>query len=249
MAENDKEKTPKATGKSHFLSRFMITVAVLIVILGVTLFLAVRTDGGRTMIQDWLGKKLGMTLTIRDTTMELPFVLVMEGISSKENDPLGKPLLKVQEVAVRPRWGGRLEITVERATLSIVKTGETSWNPAFFSRLGDVPFRTIGEITRVVRKLGRDVTLHIDDSGVNWMDDAGAITAVVSGVSFDATPVDVPGRRMSHFKLSIYSSMLPGGVEAGDVDREWMSSESRDYIEIHRGGKPTPDQGFWKTEP
>jgi len=247
--EDDEGKGAPRKGRGC-LTRFVVTILVIAVILMVTLIFAVKTEGGRSFVQGWLGRQLGMELTIGGARIGFPFALVVEDIASKAEEPGGKPILKAQEISIAPWVRGGWELSVRRGTLNLVKTDGGDWNPAIFSRLGDVASRNIAEISRMMRKVGKKMSLHISESTINWMGSSGAIIASVNGLSMYVTPVDLPTRPMQHFRLSVYSAHDADGLIVNDIEREWLSCDTKDYLEIFRSDAAKGGTGpkFLETE-
>jgi hypothetical protein len=221
-------------GGGRGLSRFVITVLVIAAILMVTLVFAVKTEGGRSFVQSWLARQLGMELTIDGARIGFPFALVIEDVVSKAAEPGGKPILKAQEISIAPGMRGGWELSIRRGALNLMKTDSGDWNPAIFSRLGDVASRNIAEVSRVMRNVGKNMSLHISESTINWMSSSGAIIAGVNGLALDVTPIELPSRHMQHFRLSVYSAHDADGLIVNDIEREWLSCDTKDYLEIFR---------------
>ena len=58
--------------------------------------------------------------------------------------------------------------------------------------------------------------------------------------------VEVRWKKRHH--LVVYNMLGMDGVRVHDVEREWLSSDTKDYIELGRSGKPIPASGrqFWE---
>jgi hypothetical protein len=244
MADEENAK-PKSRGG---IKRFVITLLVIAAILVATAFLVVRTDGGRSFVEKWLVKQLDMDLTIKDAKLELPFTLVIVDAVSKAVEPGGKPLLRIRELSVSPSMRGGLKFEVRRGVLFLIRNGSGDWIPAFFSKFGEVPSKNVAEISRVMRKMGKGSSLFVNDSVITWMSEDGAVNAEVTGLSFDAAPVDLPDRTIRYFRVAADSATTGDGVVAKDVEREWLSSDARDYVELNRigGGREEGSGGFWE---
>jgi hypothetical protein len=79
------------------------------------------------------------------------------------------------------------------------------------------------------------MALQVDDGAVRWMERDGTETAAASGIRFGLTPVDVPGRQMYHYALAVHSLRSPGGARSYDMEREWLCSDTIEYLELHQG--------------
>jgi hypothetical protein len=241
------EENAKSKGRGG-LKSFVVTIIVIAAILLATAFFAVRTEGGRSFVEGWVAKRLGMELTIKDARLNLPLTLVIVDTVSKAVEPHGKPVFKAREISITPTLRAGLEITVERATLNLMRTSAGDWTPAVFSRLGDVQSRNVAEISRAMRKLAGYLTLRISDSTLNWMSEDGTIMASMNGLSFDVAPVQLPDRNIRYFRLAVDSANIGDNSTVRDVEREWLSSDARDYIELNRiGASPSETTSkFWE---
>jgi hypothetical protein len=52
---------------------------------------------------------------------------------------------------------------------------------------------------------------------------------------------------MQHYRVAVYQARGRDEDRADDVEREWLASETDDYIEVGRGGRETTAsaRGFW----
>jgi hypothetical protein len=244
MADEENAK-PKSRGG---LKRFIITLIIIAVILMATAFLAVRTDGGRSFVEKWLVKQLDMDLTIKDAKLELPFTLVIIDAVSKAVEPGGKPLLRIRELSVSASMKGGMKFEVRRGVLFLLRNASGDWTPGFFSKFGEVPSKNVAEISRVMRKMGKGTSLYVSDSAITWVGEDGAVKAEVTGLTFDAAPVDLPDRTIRYFRVAADSATTSDGVVAKDVEREWLTSDAKDYVELNRigAGREEGVDGFWE---
>ena len=180
--------------------------------------------------------------------MALPFEIVIDRMESKGFEFGLKPGFKAREVRIAPRLFSPTAVTVLRGELTLARGEDGTWKPGGFSRLGDIPLRNIAEISRVTRTFRRNVTLHITDGSVVWLDNTELEIASASGILLDVAPVSIPQQTMYYHHLMVYNMLGVDGMRVHDVEREWLSSVTRDYIELHRSGKPIPVSGrqFWE---
>jgi hypothetical protein len=244
MADEENAK-PKSRGG---IKRFLVTLIIIGAILVATAFLVVRTDGGRSFVEKWLVKQLDMDLTIKDAKLELPFTLVIIDAVSKAVEPGGKPLLRIRELSVSPTMRGGLKLDVRRGVLFMLRNASGDWTPAFFSKFGEMPSKNVAEISRVMRKMGKGTSLFVNDSAITWIGEDGVVKAEVTGLSFDAAPVDLPDRTIRYFRVAADSAKSAAGVVVKDVEREWLCSDTKDYVELNRIGGSREDGGsaFWE---
>ena len=90
--------------------------------------------------------------------------------------------------------------------------------------------------------------LKSEDGLIRWMDGSSNELASARITRFDMVPVRVPRRRMYYYCLKAYKVLGADGVSVHDVEREWLASDVRPYVEISRSGRPVSeaDTGFWE---
>ena len=205
-------------------------------------------DAGRDFIKGWLEKQLGLELAIERTSMTLAFEFVIDRVESKDFDSGVKPGFKAREIRIAPRLFWPTRVSVLRGELTLVRGEDGVWKPAGFSRLGDVPLRNIGEISRVTRGFRKDVAIHVTEGSIIWLDKTELEIASASGILLDVLPVTIPDQTLYYHHLVVYNMLGLDGLRIHDVEREWLSSDTKDYIELHRSGKPIPASGrqFWE---
>jgi len=226
----------------------MLTIVVLAVIFLTTLFFAVRTEGGRSFIEDRVERYLGRKMSIERTRIGFPCVLVMEGMRSKDVDSGDGSGLKVQELRIGLGMRTRWVVSAHRCELNLLRRRDGSWTPEVFGRLGDLPLRNVTEISRVTSRLRKNMRLRVSESSLRWLDGSGSEMASARGISLRISPVRVPDRKMYYYHLSAYNVVGADGTRISDVDREWLAGDTKDYIEIHRSqrGIPASGQEFWE---
>lgn len=231
------------------LGRALITTAVLLAILLVTGVFVARSDGGRSFAEDRLAKWLGDEASIGRMHIGWPYVLVMEKVQTRRMADEGQPGCKALEVRISPRLFSPWHVGVTRGVLNLVEKPDGTWEPGAFTRLGELPDKGVADVSRIMEPLREKVSLTLTDASLRWIGPNGVPRASASGVSLSSRPADIPGHRMTHYRLSVYSSMGPGGKRAQDEEREWLASESKDYIELSRSSRQaqTGELGFWES--
>lgn len=229
------------------ITRFLMTAVIMLAILLVTVFFVVGTEGGRSFVQDWIGKYLGVQVEIANTGIGWPYVLVIDTIATKDFGA-GLPGFHAREVRVgmgiKPLW----RVSIKKGELRLVKDKDNNWQPAIFGRLGDLPARNITELSRMMKEMQARMALKIRDSSIEWCDDRGATVSLARGISFDMIPVKLADEKMCQFDLSIYNVINPDGVNISDIERNWLASSMDDYIEIRRSDRekiPALARAFW----
>lgn len=238
----------KKQGGKGGLGRLLVALVVLLVILFIVAFVVARMDAGRDLIKGWLEKQLGLELAIGHTSLGLPFEVVIDRVESKGFDFGIKPGFKAREIRIAPRLFSPTQVSVLRGEMTLMRGEDGVWVPAGFSRLGDVPLRNIGEISRVTRGFRKNVAIHVTEGSIVWLDRTELEIASASGVLLDVLPVTIPEQTLYYHHLVVYNMLGIDGLRVHDVEREWLSSDTKDYIELHRSGKPIPASGrqFWE---
>ena len=240
--------SPAGDGMGRF-ARFVVTVLVLAAILLVTGFFAVRTDGGRSLVADRLGKLLGTAVTVEKTSIGWPYDLVLDKVVSVDYSSDG-PGLRAETVRIGCGRGWGLRVSAVRPELNLVHGSDGSWQPALFGRLGDLPVGDIAEISRITAGFRRRVTLYVRDGTIIWRDKDQKVLASAGGVSLGIAHVTLPGRRMHHYSLSVYNVLGAGGARIHDIERKWLADDATDYIELFRSGQKTSsvEGDFWEVD-
>lgn len=255
MSKSDEESRGKiritSTGSSLLsgVIKFLSTLLIILLILMVAGIFVCRSEGCRSFIESKLEKMLGCGVSIENTRVGWPYVLVLEKVRSEglgEGDLQG---FKAFEVRIAPTLRCGLSFRVNRGVLNLVRQADDTWLPGAFERLGDLPLKNLSEISHITSKLRRRHMLHITDGAFHWLGSDGVPLASATGVSFDMEYANVKGWRMYHYRLSVYNAVDPYAGKVHDVEREWLSSDSRDYIELHASSRemPTSNKGFWET--
>lgn len=226
-----KVKTPG--DGSNVVGRFLVTVLVILIVLLVTLFFAVRTSGGHDFIEERIEKQIGIRVSAERMRIGWPYALVLEDVTTDgfTDDGLESGFA-AQEVRLGPSLRARYRIFIRRGHLRLVETSTTVWEPACFARLGEWPYGDLADVTRLTAFADGRMDLEVSASRVEWVDASAAVIAAAHGISYRVTPVRIPGRRMQHHALSLYSMTRPDAERLSDIDREWLSSDSIGHVEL-----------------
>jgi hypothetical protein len=226
-----KVKTPE--GGMGIGGRFLATVLIILIVLLVTVFFAVRTRGGHEFIEERIEKHLGVEIDAERMRIGWPYALVLEDMRTDGFDEEGDmPGFAAQEVRVGPSLRARYRIFIRRGHLRLVETESRLWDPAFFARLGELPYGDLADVTRMLPLAAGRVEFELSGGRVEWFDRSNSILASAHGINYRVTPVRVPGRTMQHHSLSLYSMTRPNGARMSDVSREWLSSDTIEHVEL-----------------
>ncbi len=225
-----KVKTPE--GGMGVVGRFLVTVLVILIVLLVTVFFAVRTRGGHEFIEERIEKHLGVDITVDRMRIGWPYALVMEDMRTEGFDEEGDmPGFAAQEVRIGPSLRAPYRLFIRRGHLRLVETESRLWDPACFARLGELPYGDLADVTRMLSLTGR-MEFGVNGGRVEWFDRQNSILASAHGIDYRVTPVRIPGRTMQHHALSLYSMTRPNGARMSDVSREWLSSDTMERVEL-----------------
>jgi len=222
-------------GHMNAILRFVLTATILLVIVLATGAVLARTDGGRSLIEDRLGKKLAIEVSVARSRIALPYALVLEDVASKDFADGHAAGFRVEEVRLSASSVRRLNVRLRGVEAVLVRDEEENWLPECLSRLGDLPVLPIDECSRVTGAIRDRISLHARDGLIVWRNDQGHTMASADGVSFDMVPVRMPGRRMFHCKAVVDEVLRPDMKRMTKVRREWLAGDGLEYIEIERG--------------
>ena len=229
--------------RSSFFGSFIVPFLIVVAILLVTIFFMVKTDGGKQFIADKIGKSLGMDVELTATKIGWPYVLVLEGVSVKEKES-DKPSLTAETVRLAKDLRFRTHISVNRGELTLDQNSDGEWIPHVFARLGDIPAENIVQLADTLDLFDKSVVIDITDSSINWVNKKGEKNSFVSSLYFNTSPVKIQSHNMRHFYLSIKSGMA-NEKKFGDIEKEWLASETKPYLALHDDADEDSANGEW----
>lgn len=256
MAREDGSRTTnggsgRSRGGMGCLWSGLITVTVAVGVLLAAGLLVARTSGMKRVIEDALSRQMEMKMQIGALRVGWPYDLVATDVHSKEQAPGGDPVLEVTEARVglglRTPW----RLHARGAILNLMRTADGNWRPAAMAPLGDLPKESLAALSSATRTMRDAWRIEIADSAVRWFAPDGKLALAANGVAFRMSPIRLPTRDMHHYRVAVYQMRGAEEDRVDDVEREWLASETDDYIEIGRGGRETAAsrRGFWgKTE-
>ena len=245
--ENDRRggEKPVRKGGRGFSLGCLGTVLLAVLILGVAAAFAVRTRGFCELLANYLSDRAGAELTVKSAFIGLPCDLVIQGLATKAA-ATNEGWLRVDEVRVGCRLDGGLRVRARGAELRLVKTGSNDWQPSAFERIGTL--KSVTEMADIFADYQRNLHLDLRGSAVYLME-GHRLMASAEGLSFRATPIDVPGRAMWCFELTAGTVRRANAGQGRNVRREWISVKENAYLEIDYRGKweggNAPEQDFW----
>jgi len=248
MAEKSNgEKGERARGKGN-LTGCLSLLLVILVIASLFAFFGLGTERGKRVVQNWLGRCLSMDLTIGNASLAGPADLVIRDIESREADETGDPLFAADEMRIGFRFDGVCHISAHKAALTLVPGENGGWSPRAFSKLGELPGKHMGDLSKLTAEFRRRVTLSVTDSYISWAGESGLPSASVSGLSFEMKPVSFGKKEVYFYRLEAYNVLGAGNTNIHNVHREWLASDAADYVGVDKLGPQAnvPAAGFWE---
>jgi hypothetical protein len=240
---------PTPPKKRGGLGGSLTILLVVVVILLVFAYCAARTDGFREYVEEQVQKRTGFKVSIEKTRVGWPYDLILDHVASDRGDSRRPGAFSVREARLGLSPGG-LRITLTGGQLSMARTAAGEWEPNVLRGFG--PASSAADLTAVMADFSRRVRLVVRDGTIEWRDEGGKRTAAAEGIEYTQTPLDAPGRRLYHFRLSARSVLRTNAWQIRGVEREWLATESQPYIEVRYdadwGVAPdAPD--FWSRAP
>jgi hypothetical protein len=222
-----------AEDRAGRLRRFVVSVLVIVALALITGALAVRTAGGRELVRDWLSDAVGEAVEVGTVRVGWPYDLVVEPVKPRAENPDLGPSWRIERMRLGWRFPCRLLLRVRRAAVTLRQDDRGAWEPACLRRMGDLPGRSVAHVSLLTAGMRGRWNLQISDSLVRWVDRQGNQTGM-AGVSLHVQPVRVPGRRLYYHRLSVFEMRGADGAAGRELRREWLASDSIDYMELGR---------------
>ncbi len=235
--KNMRITSPDGDDGGSGIKRMAITLLIIAAILYVGAFFGLKTDGARSLIEGSLSKRLAMTVQIGHTRLALPFGVAMEKV--RAGDPAeGLPGFLAEEVRVKLFSGAGVDVQVDGLDLVLGRQDDGSWEPRFFSKLGDIPMGSVSELSAVTEEFRDDVSIDVSGAVLKWVGETGKTYVMMEGVDFQMSPVKLPRRRMHHYDLSVFKYVVEvGGTASGkEIKRVWLADKDADYVEMSAAG-------------
>lgn len=248
----------------------LLVLPALAILLYVAVLILARTPGGRSLVADRLGTRLGFPVEIGEMGLSPTFVLELRKVRGRApatRDRRERALiLQLDRVRLALRINGEIgRVEIEKGMLTLVPDAETTWFPAEavpwmdgldrISGLGlgmePVRPRTGNELRPVTSMLDtlpggllkRQVLVR--DMDVFWRDGVGEELCVLRGCSMELTPVELPRRALAHVHLQAQSVRRHDGQAFRNVVVERMLSADDEWTLAEAyggGGRPAPSE-------
>ncbi len=225
-----------AEGRGGGVKRFVRVTAALLVLVAVGGWFAVRTAGARGLIQDWLGKRLGMAIEADDTRIVWPYDLRIDGMRSSSFADGTGPGVAVRRMRLGWRPSGwRLALDGCRVRLRNERDG--TWTPTTLARLGECLGARVSDVSAMTASFREWLRVRVSEGELVWLAADGQECAAANGIRLSITPIRVPERALFHFVLEVHSIRGAEAAHLRDMRWEWLATEGSDYMELASRGR------------
>ena len=140
-------------------------------------------------------------------------------------------------------------MALDGPAVTLVRDLDGRWEPARFSRLGEMVGQNILAVSRATLQIRQGMEVSVRNGEIDWYE-GQTLLASADGVGFRLDRVSLPGRPMHYYRVSVQNAQGPSGSRCGEVVREWLASETIEYLEIEAAGSDVPGTGpaFWEVE-
>ncbi len=219
-------------------SGWVLLLVFLAALLLVTGWFVARTGGARDLLAKRISERLGETVTIEDSRIGWPYVLVLRNIQTSGFEAPGTPGVSIGEFRLGFRhfkWRAELR----QVYLRVMSEGG-GWRPGFAARLADLKQASAHDLVRVSEKVRQRVWLQITGSTLSWLDADGRETASLRDVHFRMEPVRLPEQVVTYYGLRVYVATGGAFGNARELHWEWLTTDNADYIELTRAARYAP---------
>ncbi|MDD4872711.1 MAG: hypothetical protein PHR77_19335 [Kiritimatiellae bacterium] len=210
--------------------------------------LGLNTKRGKCIVQDWLEKQFSMELSVGSVRIGGVGELVVENIVSKDTDVNGTPVFKVKELKVGLRFDGTYRVSAHKAVLNLTPGKSGGWTPNVFGKLGNLPEKHMGELSKLTGSFRKRLNLHLTDCFISWIGVDGVLLTAVNGLSFDMKPLRLPERDIYFYRLEAYNVLGADNTNLHNIERKWLASDAVDYVAADKLSPQVivPANGFWE---
>lgn len=240
----------KSTGRGGCLKRlFWIGIVLMLLVLAGFYFVA-RTDRFRRWSEKRVGAMVGQTVTIGRTGLGWPCDLILADVTSAgyANARGAAGGFHVDEARLRPAGLLRMRLNLRGWEARVVRAGRGRWTPECLALLGALHGGGIADIADITRPWRAHLTLDAERGAVRWVSAEGLPLAGAEGVVLLVRPVALPGRRLAYHRLGVARMTAADGATVHDIEREWLCTDMRAYVEIGRAGEEPQGllRAFWE---
>ncbi len=223
-----------STRRGARLSGVLLLLLFLAVLVLATGWFLARTEGARTLIAERLSDRLGVPVTIGESRIGWPYVLVLRAVATKGETAVDGAGFSVGTL----RLGRRLrywDLELRHVIVRVRRDEAGLWTPLAVARLADLREASASDITRLTGPVRRRLRLRVTDGALVWLDADGREEASLRDVRFQMEPVKLPERRaMTYYGLRVYAAAGGALGNARDLNWAWLTSVDKAYIELDR---------------
>jgi hypothetical protein len=186
-------------------------------------------------ILDYLQNRTDCEWTLERSRLQWPGDLVCSGIAMRGEQGGRQGTVLIGTARIGWRWGNALAVELLAPAVELVRQSDNRWKPEFLGKLGAL--RAIDEVADLFLRLRPGLLLTVRNGHVRWLDGAsGATLADIEGLELTSQPLNVPARPMRHYRLGARRVQRPDGGRGQNIEREWISSPTRKYLELDYRG-------------
>ncbi|MBM4147661.1 MAG: hypothetical protein FJ224_01250 [Lentisphaerae bacterium] len=232
----------------------LLMLVLMLLLAAAGAFYVARTGWAKGWAARRISAIAGIELEIGAMSLAWPCDVVLSDVRSKAKLPGGEPELSAGELACGPVWMAQWppvwSVSTGRVKLNLVRSETGQWSGGGLAVLGDMPLRSVVQLSMATRDFRGELVVHVEDMTIRWLDSRHFPLAFAEGVRFHMAPVQLTDEPGTLYKLGARRTIAPGGLETGRIEREWIATGGRDYVEVSRSGRHEPPQvyGFWEAQ-
>ena len=244
-------ETKSGEGILRPLFRTLLTTALVIMILLVTILLFTRTDGFRSYLEGWVEREFGLSLNIGTSSMDWTGNLMLGDISPATTNELGRGKLHADRLVVHTDlltfWRDQptfsdVELTLDKWSLTFAQTADGAWEPSALNGMNkwlsrwckidvaelDPPY--LGEAEASAPRDKRQANLIsvnrlklvLTNGILVWEDAKGGVWRSAHDVEAYLTPLDLPTRKATHIHVMASEVDISPWAKIRDLDVELL---------------------------
>lgn len=216
------------------LASFLVTSAIVWLILYVVLLVASRTEGFKYAVSERLNEPRETTLSVGRMWLSPGLTLVMEQITSDNQWTMDGPALQIDEMQLRWYWPGWVlpghqrikEVRLKGARWRFVKDDAGAWQPAEFAsdalywaaRAGmSIP----DPVPPALTLMPEGIRFTVTNGALFWWDGEGGVEMALQGIQIRSDEATLNKRRFNYQELTAASSFW-NGRDHGRVERRFL---------------------------
>jgi len=248
----DEPRPVDGTSLIETITRFWVTIVIILVILYAALLMISRTAGFSGLLRQRLENLSGIPISVERVHANFSMDLVVEGLRGGHNLTNGYASIiigraemywNIMPLIRGSGWPFR-ELKVNDCAIRFSQDKEGKWQPLNFLHQAIAPWVEIedeagSEPNTAAIEYLRSVRAKIDVSNVNitWLGatDESVPRATIKGLSFRTEPVRPMGRDVLWCQMQIERSETEGIDRINQLDIEWIRQSDQDVV-LRMGG-------------